>query len=118
MSLKEKIKEIFDDGVDGISFIPTKELNVDIKGFKYTRKSKYEKHKLGHVYHILLYQVDDDLNIVNPDRFEAILSDPYVYTSNLIECGFFGLITKKTKSSNKFVKTVFKSLIEQIKENG
>lgn len=113
MELKARIKEIFDDGVDGISFIPTKELNVDIKGFKYMRRSKYEKYELGQMYHIVLYEVDGDLNIVNPDNFSAILLDPHVYVTHLIENGFFGLVTKKTKSSNKFIKNIFRSLKEQ-----
>lgn len=108
MSITETVKEIFDDGVDGITFLPQGELdNLQIRGFLYDTKSKYDVSSLGNVFHIVLYKCDEDGIITHKDNFVAVLTDPYVYASHVIECGFFGIITKKTKKSNKFIKELY-----------
>jgi len=111
VSIKEILKEIFADNVDGVSFIPNGSVeDVNIKGFCYNKKSKYEKYDIGHVYHILIYKCNDDGTITNLDNFEAVLTDPYVYVSNLIACDFFGVVSKKTKKSKTFIKEIFNQM--------
>lgn len=108
MSIKETVKEIFDDGVDGITFLPQGDIdNLQIRGFLYDKKSKYEVSGLGNLFHIVLYKCDGNGIITHKDNFVAVLTDPYVYASHVIECGFFGIITKKTKSSSKFIKELY-----------
>lgn len=110
-NLKETLKEMFDDNVDGVTFLPSGELhNVEIKGFNYNTKSKYEKSDLGNSFHIMLYKCLDDGTIIQNDLFTATLTDPYVYVHHLIVCGFFGVVSKKTKKSSKFIKDVYKTL--------
>jgi len=108
VSIKETLKEIFESKIDGVSFIPAdSSLSVNIKGFSYAKKSKYEKYDIGYVYHILIYKCEYDGTITTLDNFEAVLTDPYVYVSNLIECDFYGVVSKKTKKSNSFIKEVY-----------
>lgn len=112
MNIKEIVKEIFDDGVDGITFLPQGDIeNLQIRGFLYDKKSKYEKNSLGNYFHIVIYKCDDIGNISQQDNFVAILTDPHVYVSHIIECGFFGIITKKTKASPKFIKNLYSKIL-------
>lgn len=111
ITLKEIIKEIFADGSDGITFLPTSDMEIDIKGFTYTKKSKFETGKLGTLYHIMIYKVDELGRAIHTDNFIAVLTDPYVYVSNIIECGFFGVVVKKNKSSKKFMDNVYKKVL-------
>ena len=112
MELKEIIKQIFDDGVDGVSFLPTREdfSEIDVKGFSYDKKSKYEKYKIGHKYHIFLYKCNEDGEVIHIDFFDAILTDPVVYAVHIIDCNFYGIIAKKTKSSSKIIKSIYNKI--------
>lgn len=110
--MKEFLKELFDDEVDGVCFLPEFETNeISIKSFTYKRKSKQEKTSIGNVYHIVLYKADEYFQIHSEDSFTAILTDPHVYADWIINCGFYGLICKKTKTSSKFVKELYLSLV-------
>lgn len=112
INIKEAVKEIFTEkSTDGITFLPESDFNLSIRGFSYTKKSKYEKNSLGHVYHIMLYKCDENGFVVKPDNFTAVLTDPYVYVSSVIECGFYGVVVKKTRASTKFVNEIYKSIL-------
>ena len=107
--MKEIISEIIEQKVDGICFNPVNdEGDVAFSGFAYDKKSKYEIGNLGHRYHILLYKLCDDGFVVNLDLFEATLTDPSVYINNIIKCGFYGIVFKKTKKSVKIAKDLYK----------
>ena len=109
----EIVKQIFLDGMDGITFLPINDDgDLDIKGFTYTKKSKYQVSKHGNYYHILIYKISDEGKIVHLDNTISILMDPYVYVTHLIRCGFFGIVTKQTKTnkSKQFVNNLYKNL--------
>lgn len=117
--INEMVTEVFSLDPDGISFSPSKdESEFLIKGVEYSKKSKYEVYDLGHMYHILVYKSDIDGRIINTDLFSGILIDPKVYVSGLIRNGFYGFVLKKTKSSPKFVKELYKKLLDSIKYYG
>lgn len=111
IKIKEIVKEIFDQDPDGITFLPTQTKDIHFTGFTYDKKSKYEKNRLGHVYHIVVYKADKFGNIHNPDNFVANLTDPKVYVYHLIQSGFFGIVVKKTKASTKFINEIYKKII-------
>lgn len=116
MTIEETIKQFFDEGVDGVSFMPiNSDLDLDLKGFRYNSRAKYETYNLGHKYHILIYKVCDDGYIQNLDNFEAILTAPYTYVSNLIKCDFFGVVSKKTTRSKKFVSDIHAQMKSSIR---
>jgi hypothetical protein len=104
------IREIIDNKkVDGITFSPVqREGDVAFSGFSYENKSKYEKGSLGHRYHILLYKLCEDGFVIGLDLFEATLTDPTIYIKNIIDCGFYGIVFKKTKKSQKIANELFK----------
>jgi len=114
-TVKKILSEIFDDDVDGVSFIPSggNSSDLDIRGFKYIKKTKYESADIGDYFHILLYKCTPEGLVFDIDNFEAILTGPDVYINNIIKSGFFGIVVRKTKNkhSTKFIK----SLIEKLK---
>lgn len=110
--IKKIIKTIFEDNADGVTFMPSmNEGNLDIRGFLYNKKSKYEVHNLGHYYHIMIYKANNFGEITHNDNFISILTDPHVYVSHLIDCGFYGVVVKKTKSSKKFINDLYKKIL-------
>jgi hypothetical protein len=106
-TIKSIIKSMFESGVDGVTFFPKNDWEMDLRGFEYQTKSKYVVGDLGHYYHIMLYKADIDGEIIDKDNFEAILTDPYVYVDNLIKSGFYGVVVKKTKKSPKLMKELY-----------
>lgn len=110
--IKTAIQEIFEGEVDGVTFLPkNKKREIDLKGFTFVGKRlKYQKSELGHFYHIMIYKANEFGDAVNIDKFEAILTDPSVYISNLIECGFFGVVIKKTKTSKKIIDNLYNGI--------
>lgn len=63
---------------------------------------------LGSTYHIVLFRdsTDNKNEYSDADSFEAILTDPLEYMSGLILNGFYGIIAKKTTTSNKVIAKV------------
>lgn len=113
------IKEIYDENEhDGFMFVLDDDENLDITAFNYIKKSKpIETYpEIGLKYHIITYQEMEDGTIKDPDMFEAILGDPHYYVANLLQINIFGTICKKTKSSTKIVKGMFKDLMESFNQ--
>jgi hypothetical protein len=60
---------------------------------------------LGPSYHIVLFRDSKEKKdeYGDLDSFEAILGDPLEYISGLIPSGFYGIIAKKTTTSDKII---------------
>lgn len=113
------IKEIYNEDIhDGFIFVLDDDENLDVSAFTYKQKNKpIEAHpEIGLKYHIITYQEMADGTIKDPDMFEAILGNPHYYAANLLQINIFGTICKKTKSSSKIVKAMFKDLMQTFKE--
>jgi hypothetical protein len=65
---------------------------------------------LGDCYHIVLFREDDSGNLINPDKFEAILIDPLEYISDLISQDWYGIVARKTKNSHELINKAFDKL--------
>jgi hypothetical protein len=104
------IREIIDDKrIDGICFSPLEaDGDVAFSGFSYEKKSKYEKSSIGNRYHILLYKICDEGFVEKLDLFEATLTDPTIYIKHIIDCGFYGIVFRKTKKSQKIANDLHK----------
>jgi hypothetical protein len=93
---------------DAIFFMPLEDNNVHVQSNVYKEKgTPIEGNSIGDMWHIILFQEsdesdDDDLAIKNLDTFEAIFSDPREYISDLIECGWYGIVSRKTTTSASF----------------
>lgn len=116
--MKNHLKTVYDETYhDGLVFEFDDNFNLDIYSFTYEEKNKkHPKHEIGYKYHILTYKLTETGEYKNPDLFEAIIGDPHHYVSNLLSCGIFGSISKKTNKSNKIVKAVYNELLSIIKE--
>lgn len=58
---------------------------------------------MGDEWHIILFREDEE-SFTDFDNFDAILSDPLEYISQLIPQGWYGLVAKKTTTSPLFIK--------------
>ena len=114
--MKKYLKEIYDEKEhDGFVFILDNDEKLDISAFTYKDNAEaIEKHDIGYKYHIITYKETVDGEVVEPDMFEAIIGDPHHYIANLLKCGFFGTICKKTKTSKKLVDGMFEDLLNMV----
>ena len=96
------------DEFDTIFFLPRNSNQVHIQGNVYRDKgTPVESTEVGDKWHVILFQEDDEedddnMTVKNFDTFEAIFSDPREYISNLIKCGWYGIVSRKTTTSNEF----------------
>ena len=109
------MKEI--ENADYISFLPHEEnenavevlsqyFNEEIKGDPVGGSS------VGPAYHVILFKVDEEDEIIHEDYFDAIFSDVREYISGLIPQDWFGLVMKKTTKSGP----LFEKMIANLKE--
>lgn len=101
-------------------FIVDEDDMLDISAFTYKGdNTPVETHPdLGLKYHIITYRESEDGMIVEPDMFEAVIGNPYHYVANLLTCGFFGTICKKTIGSAQIVNDMFNDLVRIVTEQG
>jgi len=114
-------KKIKEEKCDAISFLPSheKEDETVILGLTYKEKGdNIGGSELGHSYDILTFQLTEEDCI--KDYFQAILVCPYTYSEQLMMGGHFGLIAKRTTTSDDMVGRVsiaIDKLIVQYNEN-
>jgi hypothetical protein len=102
------LKEI--DSFDALFFTPHPEEDdwVHIHAANYKKVGeKIGGTALGDFYDIILFRLDDKDEIVDLDKFEAILVDPKVYVSRMVKEDWYGMVAKKTTTSNTFVEDIF-----------
>ena len=69
--------------------------------------------ELGHWHEILLFQENKDGEFYNKDRFSAVLLDPIEYSSRLAKGGVYGIIGRKTSTSDEFFNDIEKKWDEE-----
>ena len=65
--------------------------------------------QMGDTYDIILFRMDQEENVKDLERFSGVLIDPREYVSRLIKEDWFGMVAKKTTTSEKVVGDVFAS---------
>jgi hypothetical protein len=110
----EFLKELNIDEHDAIFFIPgPKKDSIQIEAATYkTPGEKIGGSQLGDAYHVILFREAEDGELINVDRFDAIFCDPLEYISGLIPQNWFGILAKKTTTSNTFVENTFDKLMK------
>lgn len=68
---------------------------------------------MGDCYHIILFNEDETGELVNVDMFDAILICPLEYISELIKQKWYGIIARKTTTSEQFISKTYEKLIEK-----
>lgn len=106
----ESIRQFTD--FDMIFFTPHEEEEESTEVRAATYKETGEKlggSEMGDNYHIILFRMDEEDVIIDLEQFEGILVDPRVYVSRMVDSNFYGLVAKKTTTSQDFVAGVFDS---------
>ena len=80
--------------------------SITVQGLRYKEPGEYFMGNLGHIYHIILFRENDDGELYDEESFEAVLIDPLEYMSEMINANLFGIFTKKTTTSEDYVKSI------------
>jgi hypothetical protein len=103
----EILKEIKKDDFDFLTFLSgDKKGQIDIMTTDYNDPGEsVGGNSMGKEYHIVLFRdhKTDPEKYDDLDVFEAILLDPIEYVSRLIPAGFYGIIGRKTTTSDKII---------------
>lgn len=95
---------------DAIFFVPHEEddslTNINVASYK-KKGDKFGGTELGDFYDIILFRMNEDDDLVDLEKFEAILVDPRVYVSRMVKEDWYGLVAKKTTTSEEFVNNTF-----------
>jgi hypothetical protein len=87
-------------------FAGEEEDTVKVSGQYYEEPGVYaEGSKIGDMYHILMFKdhKEDPEKFDCLDLWEAILVEPLEYISERIPEGWYGIIARKSSTSNKFI---------------
>ena len=109
------LKEISKEEHDAIFFLPGDKMDqVEIESAVYKNPGEnIGGSSLGHAYHVILFKEDTKRDkLYDVDRFDAIFVDPFEYISGLITHNWFGVIARKTTTSNTFIQKTFDKLQE------
>lgn len=102
---------------DGFYFYPSdQEDEMKYGFFKFNNDAlgkDIEGTDLGHMYHVVLFKVDDEEEIVMDDCFEAIFSDPIEYSKRLAEMNMTGTFLKKKEKSLDWWDDYLRSVIRR-----
>ena len=114
---------------DGFYFSPKGEEEVEFNYFKFNedsdRGNKVGNNEMGDMYHIILWESNDDGLPEIVDDYEAILIDPVFYAESLTKSvkPSYGIIVRKTTESFKFIESYYQKFeksvevaLEKIKE--
>jgi hypothetical protein len=97
---------------DMIFFTPHEEEedSTEVRAASYKKiGEKVGGSEMGDSYHIILFRMDEEDDIIELEQFEGILVDPRVYVSRMVDSNFYGLVAKKTTTSDSFVSGIFDS---------
>lgn len=107
LDLFKKVSDTF----DALFFVPMDddETEIYIQTSEYKNKGELiDSTEIGPTWHIVLFK-HDGKKISDLDSFEGIFSDPREYVSGLISSGWYGVVAKKTTTSEKFIKNALDS---------
>lgn len=117
MSLMEKMREHLDgEHYDALMVVPhpEKEGSLHIEFLRYKEPGEpHDPNEVGEWHDIFLFQENEDGEFYNKDRFSAVLLDPIEYSSRLAKGGVYGIIGKKTSTSNEFFDDIEKKWDEE-----
>ena len=107
-----EIKQLLGDA-DTYTFLPGEEEdNIHIQSSEYKNPgTKLDGSAMGDCYHIIIFKEGEE-GTEHLDKFEAILTAPVEYMMRMIKEDWFGIVCRKTTTSNEFVDNVFAKLQE------
>ena len=108
------LKVLQDKEHDAYFFLPgPKEDTIHLEGATYKDAGEnVGGSNMGSAYHVILFKEDPEGELVDIDMFDAIFMDPLEYMSGLLPSGIFGIMARKTTTSNNFIQKTFDKLIK------
>lgn len=107
LSVFQKIKDF-----DTIFFVPNpesdndNEVQIEVANYKEVGE-KIGGSELGDLYDIIVFRLDEECNVTDLDKFEGILIEPREYVSRMIKEDWYGMVSRKTTTSDKLTTDVF-----------
>ena len=98
------------ENYDIIFFTPHEENEDEVSVQSATYKTPGEKiggTEMGDFYDIVLFRMDEEDELIDLERFQAILVDPRVYVGRMVKSDYFGMVAKKTTNSDNMVDDIF-----------
>ena len=97
--------------LDGFYFILDEGNKLLFETFKYAKPGEVIGNELGDMHHIVIYREDEYDAVSAIEKFEAVLLDPVVYAKELLKAGYYGMISKKTTTSDEWADATWNMLI-------
>ena len=103
----ESLKHLKNQYFDVLTFLEDEEetqIKIELNTYT-TPGEKVGGNQIGELYDIILFQdhEEDEEKFDKLDHFVAILGDPLEYISQLIPSGWYGIIARKTTTSEEIV---------------
>jgi hypothetical protein len=76
------------------------------------RGEKIGGSEMGDMFDIVLFRLNEEDDITDLERFEGILIDARVYVSRMVKESWYGMVSRKTTTSNKLTDSVFANWLE------
>lgn len=102
------LREIED--YDTIFFVPHPDDDSQVKLEVAKYKNMGEKLDVGLAgdsFEIILFRLNEEDELVDLDKFQGVLSEPREYISRMIKDDWYGMVTRKTTTSDNLVNDVF-----------
>lgn len=103
--MHETFRKMKSELCDAITFLPSTETEGEtvIQGLTYKEKGEtIGSSSIGDLFDIILFREGPDEYYDN-EQFQAILVCPYTYSEKIMRDGHFGMIARKTTTSNTVV---------------
>lgn len=114
--MKKVFQEMKKNNCDAITFLPRQSeiLDTEIHGLTYKDHGvKAEGSDIGDLFDITLFRKKGG-KFCDIERFDAILACPYTYANRLLDSNYYGIVAKKTSTSdnvvNSFENRIYKLL--------
>ena len=107
LSVFQKLKSF-----DTIFFVPNpesednNEVQIEVAQYKEAGE-KIGGSEMGDLYDIIVFRLDEECNVTDLDKFEGILVEPREYVSRMIKDDWYGMVSRKTTTSDKLTTDVF-----------
>ena len=109
----EFLKEFSNEEHDAVFFLPgdkKDQIHIEVATYKNPGENLGGSY-MGKSYHVILFKENKD-GVYDVDRFEAVFIKPFEYISNLIPQNWFGVVARKTTTSEDFIQKTFDKIKE------
>lgn len=113
--MNSTFKRIKEEKCDAITFLPSTDDHTETTITGLTYKDKGETigaSSIGDLFEIILFR-ENEQEYYGNEQFEAILVCPYTYSEKMLNDGHFGMIARKTTTSETVV-APFRNSINQL----